>query len=127
MTLTQKATNKLFQWSPWLLTFVTVYLVPFSLWVGTSILRLQGDEATEDHMTRKEAVTMGSDITEHFNEHFNNLPPEEWKERIMQLEESRMSESIALAKIQTSLEDIKSRVIALDMLHREKMKEASTP
>ena len=45
----------------------------------------------------------------------------------MQLEDSRMSESISLAKIQTSLEDIKSRVIALDMLHREKMKEASTP
>ena len=124
-------TAKLFCFNQRVTALFNVVFLPFACWIvvnvfahTAAIAEIQKSESTENHATPESVAALRSDIAAIIA----TLPPAEWKKRIVGLEENRNVEAITLAKIETTLEDIKDRVIALDDLHRKnKQANANTP
>lgn len=123
MTTIQKTTGKLWSLNQWLVPLLTLCILPWGTWATIQIYAnrerivvIEANEALEDHVHLGEFGAFQREVASEISK----LPPADWRKRIEVLEATRVTDSISLAKIQTSLEDIRERVIRLDEQHREK-------
>ena len=112
MTTTQKATGKLFSLNQWLMPLLTLFVGPFVFWAFTHIRDLE--DKSNGHASLVDVLKLRAEI----DLVIAGLPPTEWKERIVKLEESDVLTTVSMTKIEAMLIDIRERVIRLDEQHR---------
>lgn len=125
MTATQKVTTKLWSINQWLIPMFVASMLSLMTWGIVQIFelkertsKLELSEASEDHTANGDLKAIRAEMNERVN------VADENRKRIENLETARttdfMTFSVGLAKIQTSLEDIRERVIRLDAQHQKK-------
>lgn len=118
---TQHITGKLWKINQWMMSAFFVCLIPWGTWVTTSIIKANEFRTNADLAKAIDIVSLRAEIAGVIA----GLPPEEWKKKILSLEEQNRLSGIQAARIEALLLDVRERVIRLDEQHRASDKTSS--
>jgi hypothetical protein len=103
-----RITNTLYTVNQWLLPIITLIFIPFVIWVNNSV-----NQNNETHqLLRAKLESSDMAIVREFENKLAQLPPPDWKARIIALETNSAQRDIQFAELKIMVSDIRVRLFS---------------